>query len=93
MEFEQSTRLISTAVVKSVKGSRVANKGQKKNKNRERRERGDRSQDDNISRLTRTFRNKEHMAHEGQSHAGDEELARHLREPFKSIVIGGRDVQ
>jgi hypothetical protein len=66
----------------------MANKGQEKNKNRTRRERSDRGQDDNISRLTRTFRRKEHMCYKGQSHAGEEDLTRQLRSVYKNRVLG-----
>lgn len=42
---------------------------------------------DTISRLTRQFRSREHMSYATQSHPGDEELVRHLRVPFKEIVL------
>lgn len=43
---------------------------------------------DTISRLTRQFRSREHMSYQSQSHPGDEELVRHLRAPYKNVVLG-----
>lgn len=56
--------------------------------NKEAVRRRDSSEPDTISRLTRQFRSREHMAYASQTHPGDEELTRQLRVPFKNIVLG-----
>lgn len=48
---------------------------------------------DSISRLTRQFRSREHMAYPTQTHPGDEELTRQLRTPYKNTVLIGRTVE
>jgi hypothetical protein len=72
-------------------GLDMAKQGKAKNKQREREQGRSRDNDDNIARITRSFRQKEHMSYPDQSHPGDKELVRHLRTPFKRIVLGGRN--
>lgn len=70
----------------------MAQKGKAKNKLREREQSKNRDREDDISRITRSFRRKEHMSYGGQSHAGEEEQVRHLRAPFRERVLGGANV-
>jgi hypothetical protein len=78
----------SEAIVSYAKGTQVAQKDKGKKKQKARVEGKTRDRDDDISRITKTMRAKEHMSYADQSHPGDEELVRHLRAPFKANVLG-----
>lgn len=67
----------------------MAQKGKAKRGQKERETGRTRERDDDISRITRTMRQKEHMGYPGQSHAGDDEVVRHLFPKLREQVMQG----